>query len=55
MDDLKDRQVRLGAAIRAERRRQNITQQVLAGMIGTTQDYVSDLEAGEYNIKVGRL
>lgn len=39
MDDLKDRQVRLGAAIRAERRRQNITQQVLAGMIGTTQDY----------------
>lgn len=24
-------------------------------MIGTTQDYVSDLEAGEYNIKVGRL
>lgn len=55
MDDLKDGQVRLGAAIRAERRRQNITQQVLAGMIGTTQDYVSDLEAGEYNIKVGRL
>ena len=53
MDDLKDRQVRLGAAIRAERRRQNITQQVLAGMIGTTQDYVSDLEAGEYDIKVG--
>lgn len=56
MEDFsKEQLARLGEAIRAERRRQDISQTKLGYMIGADQTYVSRLEAGRYNIQYRKL
>ena len=54
-DISKERLARLGRAIRAERRKQDITQVQLGYMIGADQTYVSRIEAGRYNIQYLKL
>lgn len=51
----KDRVPLLGAAIRKARKAQGLSQEKLAAMIGTSQNYVSALELGECNVKYIRL
>lgn len=51
----KERQARLGKAIRAERQRKCLTQIQLAAMIGSAQNYVSAVERGCCNLKYDRL
>ena len=51
----KDRVPLLGAAIHKARKAQGLSQERLAAMIGTSQNYVSALERGECNVKYIRL
>lgn len=54
-NDTKEIRILFGKTVRNERRRQGITQQVFAVMIGSSQTYVSALESGEYNVKIDMI
>ncbi len=45
----------IGALVKAERRRQGITQMQLAGIAGTGIRFISDLENGKGTIQVQKL
>jgi len=45
----------LGARIRAIRREQGISQEMLAGLAGTGQRYISELERGKETIRVREM
>jgi y4mF family transcriptional regulator len=44
----------LGAAVRAERKSQDLTQEQLAGLAGVGVRFVRELEAGKESCQVGR-
>ena len=45
----------IGKLVRAERKRQNVTQLQLAGLAGTGIRFVSDLENGKGTVQVQKL
>jgi len=45
----------LGARIRALRKEQGISQEMLAGLAGTGQRYISELERGKETIRVREM
>lgn len=53
--DAEKRKERLGAAIRAERERQSLSQSKLALMIDIDQSYLSKVELGQIDVKFSRL
>lgn len=53
--DIEERRHRLGARIKAERRRQGLTQREFSAMVGLGQSYISEVERGESSIGFNNL